>query len=291
MRGGKGGFGVVTSVTVDLLALAEVVGGGLYFAADDVAAVLHAYAEWAPRLPESSTTSVALLRLPSSDALPDQIRASTWFTCGSRASTPPAPPARSSATCAPRPPAARHRRRPPLRRARQHPRRPVHTYAGGQRRRAAGRPGRPDRRRCPSRGRPAADLPLSSVEIRTLGKATHLSPSRGDAVGGRATPHLLNVYAAPVPTLSDDQRLATIRDVLGAVAPRRAPVNLVNFVGRGNDSAAIVDSWTTEQNEQLDVVRDRYDPNGCSPSPDTCQTPVRRRKATRELAIRLARMP
>ena len=108
-------------------------------------------------------------------------------------------------------------------------------------------------------------LPLSSVEIRTFGPATSVNRSHGDAVGGRATPHLLNVYAAPVPTLSDDQRLDAIRDVLRSVAPWRAPVDLVNFVGRGNDGDAIVESWTAEQNEQLDVVRHRYDPEWLFP--------------------------
>ena len=74
MRGGKGGFGVVTAVTIDLFTVSEIYGGGIYFAAADVAGVLAAYAEWAPALPESCTTSIALLRLPPVDALPEAIR-------------------------------------------------------------------------------------------------------------------------------------------------------------------------------------------------------------------------
>jgi hypothetical protein len=266
LRGGKGGFGVVTSVTVDLLALAEVVGGGLYFAADDVAAVLHAYAEWAPRLPESSTTSVALLRLPSSDALPDQIRGKhvvhVRFASLDSASAANAQLGDLRAVARPLLDTVAVLPYGELGSIHGDPSTPMPVANGAAPLAAL------DARTVDAvlaAADLAADLPLSSVEIRTLGKATHLSPSRGDAVGGRATPHLLNVYAAPVPTLSDDQRLATIRNVLGAVAPWRAPVNLVNFVGRGNDSAAIVDSWTTEQNEQLDLVRERYDPERLFP--------------------------
>ena len=74
LRGGKGGFGVVTSVTIDLLEMTHVYGGGMYFSAEDAPAVLHAYADWAPSLPGSSTTSIALLRLPPVDVLPEAIR-------------------------------------------------------------------------------------------------------------------------------------------------------------------------------------------------------------------------
>lgn len=48
--------------------------GGIYFAASSTASVLHAYRAWAPTLPESATTSVALLRLPPLEALPEPLR-------------------------------------------------------------------------------------------------------------------------------------------------------------------------------------------------------------------------
>ena len=40
-------------------------------------AVLAAYADWSPALPESTTASIALLRLPPADALPAAIRGRT----------------------------------------------------------------------------------------------------------------------------------------------------------------------------------------------------------------------
>lgn len=74
VRGGKGNFGIVTSMEFDLMPVAGFHGGGIFFAGDDAAAVLHAWREWAPTLPEDTTTSVALLRTPPDPALPEPLR-------------------------------------------------------------------------------------------------------------------------------------------------------------------------------------------------------------------------
>ncbi len=74
-RGGKGNFGVVTAMTVDLLPVTRLYGGGLYFAADAAPAVLHAYQEWTRSVPEAMTSSLAFLRLlPDVDAVPAPLR-------------------------------------------------------------------------------------------------------------------------------------------------------------------------------------------------------------------------
>ena len=64
LRGGKGAVGIVTAVELDLLRLRRVHGGALHFEEADVDRVLHRWREWAPSLPETATTSVALRRLP-----------------------------------------------------------------------------------------------------------------------------------------------------------------------------------------------------------------------------------
>jgi hypothetical protein len=110
-----------------------------------------------------------------------------------------------------------------------------------------------------------ADRPLASVEIRTLGPATRSVPPEVDAVGGRSTAHLFNVYGAPVPTLTDTDRIAAVRGVLSAVEQWQAPVHLVNFLGRANDADAVLRSWTAEQHDRLDSIRTRHDPDGLFP--------------------------
>ena len=70
LRGGKGALGIVTAVEIDLVAVAEVYGGALWFDGADAATVLHAWARWCPTLPEQATTSVAVVRLPDLPGVP-----------------------------------------------------------------------------------------------------------------------------------------------------------------------------------------------------------------------------
>ena len=282
LRGGKGGFGVVTSVTIELLEVTHVYGGGVYFAAEDAAAVLGTYADWAPSLPGSSTTSIALLRLPPVDALPQAIRgrhvAHVRF-----ASLDPGDKARAQLD--------------DIRRVA----RPVLDTVGelpyGQLGMIHGDPRDPmpvvngTASLATLNGDTvdavlgAADLeanrPLSSVEIRTLGPATRPELPEADAVGGRSTVHLFNVYGAPVPALTDTDRITAVRGVLSAVEQWQAPVNLVNFLGRANDADAVMHSWTAEQHGRLDAIRARHDPDGLFPyaqhgesAPGTSSLPV-----------------
>lgn len=73
-RGGKGNFGVVTAMDFDLFPVTRLYGGGLYFAGEDAPAVLTAWREWAPGLPESLSTSFCLLRLPDLPVIPEPMR-------------------------------------------------------------------------------------------------------------------------------------------------------------------------------------------------------------------------
>ncbi|MDP9792379.1 FAD/FMN-containing dehydrogenase [Catenuloplanes nepalensis] len=74
VRGGKGNFGVVTAVEIALFPVARFYGGAVFAAGEDAPALLHAWRTWAPALPESATTSVAVQRLPPDPALPEPLR-------------------------------------------------------------------------------------------------------------------------------------------------------------------------------------------------------------------------
>jgi FAD/FMN-containing dehydrogenase len=74
VRGGKGNLGIVTAVEIELYPIQTLVAGAIFFAAEDAAAVLHAYREWAPTMPEEVTTSVAVLRIPDLEELPPPLR-------------------------------------------------------------------------------------------------------------------------------------------------------------------------------------------------------------------------
>jgi hypothetical protein len=73
LRGGKGALGIVTAVEFDLVPLAELLGGCLYFHGEDAASVLHAWREWTPSLPEAATSSVAVVRFPAMPGVPEPL--------------------------------------------------------------------------------------------------------------------------------------------------------------------------------------------------------------------------
>lgn len=74
LRGGKPDVGIVTALEFDLLDLPTYYGGGIFFAGDYADKVLHTFIQWAPTLPESVSTSIALLRLPDVPEVPEPLR-------------------------------------------------------------------------------------------------------------------------------------------------------------------------------------------------------------------------
>lgn len=64
LRGGKGNFGVVVAMEFDLFPIPRLYAGGLYFAPEAAADVLHAYLEWTRTAPEELASSILLARLP-----------------------------------------------------------------------------------------------------------------------------------------------------------------------------------------------------------------------------------
>jgi FAD/FMN-containing dehydrogenase len=74
VRGGKSNFGIVTSLEIDLVAEPSVYGGGIFFPMSAAPALLPAFAEWSTNLPEETSTSISLLRLPPLPDLPEPLR-------------------------------------------------------------------------------------------------------------------------------------------------------------------------------------------------------------------------
>jgi FAD/FMN-containing dehydrogenase len=70
LRGGKAALGIVTAVELDLFPVTAPYAGALYFDGTDAASVLQAWRTWSATLPESATTSAALLQLPPLPGVP-----------------------------------------------------------------------------------------------------------------------------------------------------------------------------------------------------------------------------
>ncbi|RIV33207.1 FAD-binding oxidoreductase [Micromonospora radicis] len=74
VRGGKANFGVVTAIEFRLFPQARLYGGGLFFPGAQAAAVLPAWRSWIEDTPDELTSSVALVRLPPLEELPEPLR-------------------------------------------------------------------------------------------------------------------------------------------------------------------------------------------------------------------------
>jgi FAD/FMN-containing dehydrogenase len=75
LRGGGGGYAIVTAVELGLLPYAEVTGGAMFFAADDVRRLLRTWRDFCQDAPETITTTFRLLRLPPLPEVPEPLRA------------------------------------------------------------------------------------------------------------------------------------------------------------------------------------------------------------------------
>lgn len=75
--GGKANLGIITAMTIALVPVSTVYGGGIFYAAEHIADVLHAYPGWAATLPEKTSTSIAILRLPPAAQIPEPLRGRT----------------------------------------------------------------------------------------------------------------------------------------------------------------------------------------------------------------------
>ncbi|TMR21266.1 FAD-binding oxidoreductase [Nonomuraea turkmeniaca] len=70
LRGGGGGFGVVTSLEFRLYPVSQVYAGFAYFPIEAAAGLLHAYRSWIDDAPDEISTAVVLRRMPADGPLP-----------------------------------------------------------------------------------------------------------------------------------------------------------------------------------------------------------------------------
>jgi hypothetical protein len=80
LRGGGGGYAVVTALHLDLLPIAEVYAGALVFPAEVGAEAVRAYRDWAAGVPDEVTTVVRFITPPPIPDVPEPIRGRPLLT-------------------------------------------------------------------------------------------------------------------------------------------------------------------------------------------------------------------
>jgi FAD/FMN-containing dehydrogenase len=79
LRGGGGGFAIVTALHVELLPVAEAYAGAILFPPELTADGLRAYRDWCTQAPEEVGSMVRVLDLPPIPDIPEEIRGKKWF--------------------------------------------------------------------------------------------------------------------------------------------------------------------------------------------------------------------
>ncbi|MGY1624641.1 FAD-binding oxidoreductase [Geodermatophilus sp. SYSU D00965] len=263
VRGGKGSFGIVTSIEIELFPVGSLVGGGIFFAAEDAAAVLHAFRTWAATLPEEVGTSIAVLRLPPLPDLPEPLRGQTvvhlrYAYCGQD-------PAEGARLVEPMKTAGRvllgfvgPLLTTEMDAVHMDPKDPMPGWEKGMLLAelteetvdaflaAAG---------------PQVELPLVMAEIRMMGGALARQPRVPNAVAGRDAAWSVLVLGPAVPELAEVLPHVG-RGVLAALQPWAAPGCMVNFLGDVSGPAEVAAAYPPAVAERLLALKAAVDPQG-----------------------------
>jgi FAD/FMN-containing dehydrogenase len=263
LRGGKSGLGVVTGLRLRLVELRTLYAGSLFLAEEHIETVLRTWTDWTATADPSVTTSVAIIRFPPLDAVPEPFRGRRLLSL--RFAYPGAVEdgARLAA---------------PLREAA-----PVHLDALGE------LPGADLARihNDPSEPSPSwvsgtmlthldqtlvtallaqvgagTDAPFVVVELRHLGGAAAVDVPGGSAVGGRAGAFSLGVVSLPNPALFEAVTPAAAAELTRELKPWLAPETTINFVGLPRPGEEPARAWSPGTAARLREVRRRYDPDG-----------------------------
>ncbi len=73
-RGGGGNYGIVTSITIDLLPITHIHGGGLYYDLTTNPDILDRWRHWTTTVPDTMTSAVSTLPFPDLPMVPTELR-------------------------------------------------------------------------------------------------------------------------------------------------------------------------------------------------------------------------
>jgi hypothetical protein len=79
LRGGGGGYAVVTALHVELVQVSEAYAGALLFPPELTADAIRAYRDWTEGIPEEVGSMVRVLNLPPIPDIPEPVRGKSWL--------------------------------------------------------------------------------------------------------------------------------------------------------------------------------------------------------------------
>jgi FAD/FMN-containing dehydrogenase len=263
LRGGKGGLGIVTEVTIELIELATLYGGSLAYDAENIETALRAWIAFTETAPADVSTSAAVMRVPDLPFLPEPIRGRTLlslrFAYPGDAATGEdlAAPLRSAAPVyldqLSEIPAAS------IGTIHNDPPDPSVGWATGRMLSGADQDFASKLLEFAGAGK---EFPFVVVEVRHFGSSVEQDVPGGSAVGGRSSKYSLNLVGVPNPQLFETVIPGAAAAFLGAVAPWISPESNVNFAPAFTSQEEFEAAWPTETFARLVEVRKKYDPKG-----------------------------
>ncbi|HEV7713727.1 MAG TPA: FAD-binding oxidoreductase [Asanoa sp.] len=261
IRGGKGNFGVVTSLTMDLVPVTQLYGGGLYFAGEHVSPVLDAFRRLLAAGPQELTLSFAFMRLPDTPAVPEPLR--DRFTVHVRISYlgPPAEGERLVADLRAAAPAlidtVAEMPYTGFASIHQDPVEPAPTYEMSSL--LGDFPAEAADALIAAAG-PDVDLPIAMIELRQLGGELAQEPSLPNAVGNRDAAFHLFAGAFAEPGAGERFR-APLKALSDALAPWATGGKQANFLtGYDTTPEAVARAYEPDIYHRLVEVKREYDP-------------------------------
>ncbi len=276
LRGGKGGFGVVTSMDFELVPLTTLYGGSMFFDTEHVAPVLDAWIEWTKTAPESVTTSIAVLRLPPMDFIPEPLRGKTTLNLRYAFVGDPAEGAKLLQPLRDLAPrlidAVGEMQAADIAQIHNDPTDPGPGWVRGVL--LNGLDDAFAKAFLAAVG-PDQQLPIILAELRHLGGATHRDVPEGSAVGGRAAEFSLSFVGVPDPTLFDTALPPLVDGILASSSrPWISTENNINFAGGLELPGSYESSWPTRNlRPPRRTSGATYDPNSRLPLPVTACRP------------------
>jgi FAD/FMN-containing dehydrogenase len=263
LRGGKYGLGVVTEVRLRLAELGTLYAGSLFFAEEHIEAALRTWVDWTATADAQVSTSVAIIRFPPLDAVPEPLRGRRLLSLrfaypgpaadGERLAAPlraAAPVHLDDLGELPLADVARIHNDPPV---------PGPGWVTGVMLSHA------DQTLATTvleRLGAGTDAPFVAAEVRHLGAAASRDVPGGSAVGGRDGAFTFSLVALPQPALFETVAPAAAAAVVRDLKPWTAPETTINFTGMPRPGEPPASPWSPATAARLAEVRRRYDPQG-----------------------------
>lgn len=263
LRGGKGGLGIVTQMSIELVPLPTIYAGAIIFDEPSIEKVLRDWIEWTTTASPDVTTSVAMIHFPPFDEVPEPLRGRYGIALrfaypgtaaeGERLVAPLRAIAPALMDTVGELPTSM------MGLIHSDPTDPLPAWDRGALLNSIdqdfatallGQVGS------------GVETPLMITEIRHLGGATTRDVAGGSAVSGRASGYTLYMIGVPDPSLFQTVLPAAADRVSAAIAPWVSPEANPNFAGRFTTQEQFAHAWPTEVFARLSAVRKRYDPLG-----------------------------